>query len=611
MASFLNKYFICIKVDREERPDIDHIYMDVCQALTGHGGWPLSIFMTADKKPFYAGTYFPRTDRMGMPGFLTLLDRIRDAWENKRNELFRSAESILEAISRAPEAEPLMPGKGILHEAYNQFKYEFDSVYGGFGGAPKFPSPHNLLFLLRYWHTHKESSALEMVEKTLDAMHRGGIYDHIGFGFSRYSTDRKWLVPHFEKMLYDNALLAMAYLEAYQATGKREYAAVAEQVFNYVLRDMTAESGGFYSAEDADSEGVEGKFYVWSLSEVKDILGERHGNWFCKYYDITEAGNFEGHNIPNLIRSRSETTEAGKESLFVEECREQLFAYRERRVHPYKDDKILTSWNGLMIAAMAMGGRILQNDRYTEAAERAVSFLLQYLLREDGRLMARFRDGQAAFPAYADDYAFLVWGLIELYETTYNPRFLEQAIRFNEDMRKYFWDEKSGGFFIYGSDSEQLITRPKEIYDGAMPSSNSTAALNHIRLARLTSRPELEEMASRIFSTFGTSLENVPRGYAFMLTAFMYAQAGPKELVLVAETPAADTEDRLLKAAASQYNPFMVSIYYSKEHQTLEKLIPSIVNYKSVGGQTTAYLCENYTCGRPVTDPDTLGRMLQ
>ena len=512
IASILNNNFISIKVDREERPDIDSIYMTVCQALTGHGGWPLTIFMTPDKTPFFAGTYFPKNDRMGMSGLKTILNSVNQAWLNNREALLHSGSRILDAIKDSfeedtPESTATI-SEDIFDEAFSQFKYDFDNIFGGFGSAPKFPTPHNLFFLLRYWYNTKEEYALIMVEKTLESMYKGGIYDHIGFGFSRYSTDEKWLVPHFEKMLYDNALLAIAYLEAYQATKKKKYAEIAQQIFTYVLRDMTSPEGGFYSAEDADSEGEEGKFYIWSKKEINDILGDKDGEKYCKYYNITDEGNFEGFNIPSLINS----VIPDEDNELVESCRKKLFDYRIKRIHPHKDDKILTAWNGLMIAAMAIGGRVLHNEVYTQAAEKAAEFILSKLVREDGRLLARYRDGDAAIPAYVDDYAYLIWGLIELYESTYKPKYLKKSLALNQDLIKLFWDNKSGGLFLYGSDSEQLIIRPKELYDGATPSGNSVAALNFIRLARMTGQHELEEKAQNRFSNFGKQVQRMARG---------------------------------------------------------------------------------------------------
>lgn len=606
VADILNKNFISIKVDREERPDIDHIYMMVCQALTGHGGWPLTILMTPDKKPFYAGTYFPKQDRMGMPGLISLLERVTKVWDKDRDALIESGEEIINSVNRPQDTSKDIDAEKIIHQAYSDFKREFDSVYGGFGGAPKFPTPHNLYFLLRYWYVHKDDSALEMVEKTLDSMHRGGIYDHIGFGFSRYSTDRKWLVPHFEKMLYDNALLAIAYLETFQVTKKEKYAEVAQQIFTYILRDMTSSEGGFYSAEDADSEGEEGKFYVWSVDEIKQILGPEDAEKYCKYYDITSKGNFEGYNIPNLIKSRVPE----EDRWLMEGCRRKLFSYRDARVHPYKDDKVLTAWNGLMIAAMAMGGKILGEKRYTEAAEKAVQFIHSKLVREDGRLMARYRDGEAAYPGYVDDYAFLIWGLIELYETTFNPDHLQKALELNDDLLRLFWDEENGGLFLYGSDSEQLITRPKEIYDGATPSGNSVATFNFLRLARLTGRHELEDKAQKQFKAFGRDISRVPRGYSFSITALLFSQMPSREIVLVGNTEN-HKMDKMVGILRQEYRPFTLSMIFTAEHKTLKSLAPFVAAYKSVNDDVTAYVCENFSCHAPTTDITKFREMLQ
>lgn len=605
VAEILNKHFVSIKVDREERPDIDNIYMSACQALTGHGGWPLTIFMTPEKKPFYAGTYFPKNDRMGMPGLISILNRVVKAWQRDRDTLIESSHQITEALGRQDEfSEDELPADTI-HEAYSDFKEDFDAEYGGFGRAPKFPTPHNLLFLLRYWHAEKVENALHMVEKTLDSMYRGGIYDHIGFGFCRYSTDRKWLVPHFEKMLYDNALLAMAYLEAYHATGKEQYGSIARQIFEYVLRDMTSPEGGFYSAEDADSEGVEGKFYVWSVEEIEQVLGKNAGEKFCQYFDITPRGNFEGMNIPNLIKGA--VPEEDKE--LMEQCRKKLFEHREKRVRPFRDDKILTGWNGLMIASLAAGGRILNEEKYTKAAEKAANFIFTRLIREDGRLMARYREGQAALPAYVDDYAFMVWGLTELYETTYNPEYLQKAIKLNSDMLGLFWDEEKDGLFLYGSDSEQLILRPKEVYDGAVPSGNSVAALNFLKLARLTGQHELEEKAAQMFKLFGSSVKRAPRAYSFFMTAFLYSQAHTKEIVIVGRSTEKNTES-MIKALRNEYRPFTLSLLYTEKEPFLSGLAPFIADYKALEEKTTAYVCRNFTCHAPTNDVEQLKRLL-
>ena len=605
-AEVLNQSFVSIKVDREERPDVDQIYMTVCQTLTGSGGWPLSIFMTPDKKPFYAGTYFPKHGRGGMQGFLSLLETVRKAWAENREHLLHSSNQILNAIQESDQIPHEEFAPNLIQQAFSQFKSEFDGKYGGFGSAPKFPTPHILYFILRYWYNTKDQSALEMVEKTLDSMYRGGIYDHIGYGFSRYSTDRKWLVPHFEKMLYDNALLAIACLETYQATKNSEYVQIAGEIFRYVLRDMTAPDGGFYSAEDADSEGVEGKFYVWTANEVKEVLGGKDGDAFCRRYDITDKGNFEGKSIPNLIHSP--IVEDAAE--LAAKWKQALFAEREKRVHPHKDDKILTAWNGLMIAALAIGGRALGNEEYVAASEKAVHFIFEKLVREDGRLLARYRNGEAAFPAYVDDYSFLIWGLIELYETTFKPEYLQRALGLNQDLLHYFWDEEKGGLYVYGSDGEQLITRPKEIYDGATPAGNSVSALNMLRLARLTGQYKLEDRAHELLRAFSSAIQKYPRGHSYSLLALLFAQTPTKEVVIVSSGKKGETQ-RMLETIREEFRPFTLSVLLAEETQDIGNVIPFISQYTPVDGKTTAYVCENFSCQAPVTDHESLKEMLR
>ena len=604
VADILNKGFVAIKVDREERPDIDHIYMNVCQALTGSGGWPLTIIMTPDKKPFFAGTYFPKRSRMGYPGIMDVLKKTIESWSTQRESLLETSESILEHIKADSVAgsagEPDLETAG---KAFQGFKASFDSEYGGFGRAPKFPTPHNLQFLLRYWKITNDSEALNMVEKTLCSMYRGGIYDHVGYGFSRYSTDRKWLVPHFEKMLYDNAQLAITYLETYQATGREQYGEAARQIFEYVLRDMTSYEGGFYSAEDADSEGVEGKFYVWSPKEITDILGEDAAVEFNGYYGINEKGNFEEKSIPNFLHNKDALNRITANPL--EEHRKKVFEARRKRVHPYKDDKVLTSWNGLMIAALSIGARVLGNNKYSEAAEKAVDFIKTKLIREDGRLLARYREGEAAYPGYLDDYAFLIWGLIELYQATFRAEYLRFALELNKDMLKYFRDEENGGLYLYGSDSEELILRPKDVYDGATPSGNSVAALNLLRLSRLTGESELEDMAYEQLKAFGGMLEGYPMGYTHMLMALLFVNGKAGEIVLVGDRAEVGAK-RMLQLINKSFLPFTVLVF--KDAEAVEADIAGIAPYTEgqvmIGDKATAYICENFSCRAPVTDLD-------
>ena len=493
VADILNEHFVAIKVDREERPDVDKIYMSVCQALTGRGGWPLSVFMTPESKPFFAGSYFPKNSRMGMPGFMDILNQLAHMWQNDRDRIITSGDKITEAIQPAKtNTQSALPDRSILETGCRQLGGIFDPRHGGFGKAPKFPTPHNLTFLLR-WHLRDTNGpAIQMVEKTLTAMRYGGIFDQVGFGFHRYSVDDQWLAPHFEKMLYDQALLAMAYLEAFQATENSFHARVAREIFTYVLRDMTDSAGGFYSAEDADSEGEEGLFYLWTPKEVIAILGEGEGNLFCDFYDITEKGNFEGHkSIARITRpieafAKARGLEPDVLVARLEESRQKLFLHRKNRIHPLKDDKILTSWNGLMIAALAKGAQVLGESAYARAADKAAKFILKTLKGPDGRLLRRYRTGEAALAAYLNDYAFFVWGLLELYEATFKPAWLEAAIHYTNDMLDLFEDTENGGLFFTGKGNEALITRSREVYDGALPSGNSVAALNLFRLHRMT-----------------------------------------------------------------------------------------------------------------------------
>jgi len=527
VAEVLNNHFISIKVDREERADIDSIYMTFCQAYTGSGGWPLTIIMTPDKQPFFAGTYFPKRSKYGREGLIDLLNSINDMWTKDKKRLIDfSAEMVgeierhvLDDIDTIEEIE-----KDIDQKTVQQLKQMYEKKYGGFGKQPKFPTPHNIFFLLNYYYKTKDNEVLDMVEKTLQSMYKGGIFDHIGLGFARYSTDEKWLVPHFEKMLYDNALLSLVYTEAYKATGKEVYRDIAEKVFTYILENMTSPEGGFYSAEDADSEGVEGKFYVWDIDEIKNILGMEKAEIYCKTYGITKSGNFEEKNIPNLINTSLEDLKQDENFLNeLEEMRNKLYKYREKRAHPFKDDKILTSWNGLMIAALAHGGKILGNKEYIDAAKKSADFILSRLVRDDGRLLGRYREGEAANLGLLEDYAFFIWGLIEIYEADLSSTYLNKALELNNQMLKLFYDTEHGGLYLYATDSEKLIVRPKELYDGAIPSGNSVATLNISRLSKITGRSELDEIIKKQFSAFGASVNKNPTAYTHFITSFIFS----------------------------------------------------------------------------------------
>ena len=626
VAEVLNKGYISVKVDREERPDIDHLYMTFCQAMTGQGGWPLTIIMTPEKKPFFAGTYFPRQSRTGMPGLINILAKIREIWDTERSILVDSGEEATESILKKSltfQSGELKPE--LLDNAYETYRSNYDSLYGGIGDAPKFPAPHNLGFLLRYGRVRGsmdngkgnnrnnagiEREALQMVEITLEQMYKGGIFDHIGFGFSRYSTDRKWLAPHFEKMLYDNALLAITYLETYQAAKKPLYQEVAEKIFTYVLRDMTSPEGGFYSAEDADSEGEEGRFYLWTPREVLDILGEEKGRLFCQVYDISAQGNFEGKSIPNLIGRSLDDPLLNDNRALLEQCRDALFTAREKRVHPYKDDKILTAWNGLMIAALALGARVLDNSAYLSAAEKALSFIFKRLRRsDDGRLLARYRDGEAAYPAYLDDYAFLIWALIELYQTIYRPDYLGKALELNAQMLDLFWDRENGGFFLVGKDGEELLARTKEIYDGAIPSGNSAACMNLLRLAALTGDFSLREKAQDLFRACGGSVWDNPAGYGFLLQAYLYSVAPSREII-IAEGSDPEEADQMVKALRQEFLPHTVSVRLFPGGEDIVKTAPYLKDYHPVDNRASAYICENKACQTPLTGVEAFRQAL-
>jgi uncharacterized protein YyaL (SSP411 family) len=607
VARALNEGFVAIKVDREERPDIDQVYMAVAQSLTGKGGWPLTVFLTPDKRAFYAGTYYPKKSRPGMPGLLEILKTFREKWQTERPVFDQAGAHLQERLQvYFRRAQPGDAGPDLLKAGYKQLAERFDQKYGGFGEAPKFPSPHQLLFLLRHYKRTGTPYALEMAETTLRAMYCGGIYDHVGFGFSRYSTDRRWLAPHFEKMLYDNALLAIAYLEACQLTRNPFYARVAREVLTYILRDMTSPEGVFYSAEDADSEGEEGRFYLWTPEQVKQTLGDEQGEFFNNFYDISGQGNFEGRSIPNLIRQREELFCLSDHEIYpifnapLLDGRRKLFAARESRVRPYKDDKVLTSWNGLMIAALARGAWVLNDDEYGRAAERAARFLLDKMRDRDGRLLARYRDGQAAFPAYLDDYAFLAWGLIELYGATFDSAWLGQALSLTQEMLDLFRDEQGGGLCFTGRGAEELLARPQEIYDGAMPSGNSVAALNLLRLARLTGDDGLERQAKELLGAFAGTVADYPAGHTFYLCALDCAVKEPLEIVVAGERDDAGTQ-ALLQVLRDVYLP---------EAAVLFNQAGDSGRQGPVGGRAAAYVCKNHACQAPVTDPRDLAKLL-
>ncbi len=541
-AAALNDAFVCIKVDREERPDIDAVYMAACQMVTGSGGWPLTVVMTPDKKPFFAATYLSKTSRFGRLGLMELCTQLKALWHSDPGRVQDAAEGIAGHLEKAfffPPAQGQALGMEVLDQAYAQIARSYDPQDGGFDSAPKFPTPHRLMFLLRSHNRTAKADALKMTTHTLTAMRMGGMWDHVGFGFHRYATDKHWLLPHFEKMLYDQALMAIAYLEAYQVTGDSFLAQTAEEIFTYVLRDMTSPQGAFWTAEDADSEGEEGKFYVWRLEEFEQVLKQTSTNiHWQRIFNLTPEGNFEdeasrrknGANILHLTRSLAQWEKAldiGPQTLAGQwvKLRENLFALRRRRVTPLKDDKVLTDWNGLMIAALAVGARVLESKTYAEAALKAVAFIREFLVDEKGRLLHRFRDGQAAIVAQAGDYAYFIMGLIELYRSTFHSDLLEQAIHLQELMDAGFWDPDQGGYFLTTQGNHELPVRPKELYDGAMPSANSVALSNLLLLAKLTGDSQWEQRAHHLTRTFTAQVARQPAAFTHFLNGLDMALA--------------------------------------------------------------------------------------
>ncbi len=618
VAAFLNEHFVSIKVDREERPDIDNIYMTVSQSMTGSGGWPLTILMTPDEKPFFAGTYFPRQPRQGLPGFLELLQRVVDLWEKDRAALTDTGDRVTEALRKSGgSTDRTELGYETLERAYRDFKRRFDEAHGGFGTAPKFPSPHNISFLLRWWKRSKDEGALQMAEKTLTAMRQGGIYDHLGNGFHRYSTDERWLVPHFEKMLYDQAMLAIAYIDMYQATGDLRYRRTVEDIFTYVFRDLTSREGAFYSSENADSEGEEGKFYSWTPQEVVAVLGPGTGEIFNRFFGVDEAGDL--HDGRSVLHPTS-TVEDFAAQLGVDTdeldsdlstATRELFISREQRVRPSKDDKILTDWNGLMIAALAKASQAFDEPEYAAAAERAADFIKSNLMRSDGRLLHRYRDKEAAIPAFLDDYAFLTWGLIELYEATFKPAYLSQALSLTEDMIRLFGDEQSGRFFLTAADGEELIMRPTEAYDGAIPSGNSIAALNLLRLGKLAQRSEFLDRAWELFRSFSAQVNKYPAGFSQLLIAVDFFIGPSSELVVAGEIGDEKTE-KMIKVIRTHFLPRNVVLLNSGDSgREIEGIAPFIRGQGKVNGAAAVYVCENFTCKLPVLSESDLETILR
>jgi uncharacterized protein YyaL (SSP411 family) len=613
VADLMNQNFISVKVDREERPDIDGLYMTVAQMLTGRGGWPLTIVMGPDQRPFFATTYVPKHGNYGRLGMLELIPKIAEVWSTRREEVKSSSESIVQALRGASEnragGSPLE--ESILRRTYEELSAQFDRQNGGFGSAPKFPSPHNLLFLLRYSLRSGDQRALEMVEKTLTEMRRGGIYDHIGCGFHRYSTDARWRVPHFEKMLYDQAMLSLAYVETYQATGKEFYADTSKQILAYVLRDMRIPEGGFASAEDADSEGEEGKFYTWRYGELSSVLEPAELSRLEELYDLQPKGNHqeEASGVPtgtNILYMRP------GHSFLSEALRSKLLEQRSLRVRPLKDDKVLTGWNGLMIAALARSGAVLGEPSYIEAAAGATRFIWERLRTPEGRLLRRYRGGKAGISAYAEDYAYLIWGLIELYQGTFESVYLRRAAELADLFIEDFWDEQAGGFYLTGDGAEQLLVRQRNDTDGALPSAGSVALFDLLKLGRMLQNPGYEEIAAALIRSASVFVESSPVAFTFLLSALDF-QIGPSYEVVIAGDPSAADTRQMIRELRRAFIPNKVVLFRPAglERPDIAELAPFTLAQTSVDGRATAYVCRDYACQLPVTDSNEMLQSLQ
>ncbi len=615
-ARMMNEHFVNVKVDREERPDIDSIYMAAVQALTHHGGWPMTVFLTPDGAPFYGGTYFPPTPSRGMPSFQQLLLSVVDAYKNRREEVLQNAQAIsdyLQASTAAVMPEAESAGTELLDRAAASLLSQLDRRFGGFGSAPKFPQAMNLEVLLRHFHRTGERSALDGVELTCRQMANGGIYDQLGGGFSRYSVDAYWLVPHFEKMLYDNALLSRLYLETYQATGDPFYRRIAEETLDYVLRDMTSEEGGFYSAEDADSEGEEGKFYVWTPEDLEAVLDPDEASLAARYWDVTERGNFEGKNILHVARPPEAV--ADEFGLSPEELwdrmtgiRAKLFAVREERVRPGRDEKILAAWNGLMLRSFALAARVTGREDYLEAAVKNATFILEKL-KEDGRIHRSYKDGRARFNGYLEDYAMVADGLVALYEATFETRWLVEADALMDAVSELFWDEEKRVFYDTPADHEELVTRPRDIYDNATPSGTSVATEVLLKLALFLDRNDYRQRAEDVLQELAGGMEKVPGGFGRLLCALDFSASEPREVAIVGDQRAPDTR-ALLEAVYSGYLPNKVLAGRDPDDDEAGGLIPLLAQRPARAGKATAYVCVQYACQTPTTDPGELTRQL-
>ena len=611
-AGLLNKTFVSIKVDREEYPAIDSVYMQVCQALTGSGGWPLNIIMTPDKKPFFAATYIPKESRFGHAGLMELIPKLGVIWAHERKKILEAADQIAESMRQRSKPLPVKSADitDIPGLAAQELKKTFDDEFGGFGTAPKFPSPHNLIFLLRYWHKTGDAQALRIVEETLRQMRRGGIYDHVGFGFHRYATDREWLVPHFEKMLYDQALLVMAYAEAWQATKHEEYADTAKEIIAYVLRDMTSPEGGFYSAEDADSEGEEGKFYVWTYGELSEILDKAELEFVEQAFNVQPDGNYQNEVTRQAVGNNILHLSSGTAvSVLKKQVLDKLYIARNKRVRPSRDTKVLADWNGLMIAAIAVAARSFDSDECLNAARKAADFVLQRMTDAQGRLYHCWKDGEPSCGGCLEDYAFMICGLLELYEACFEPAYLSAALRFNKVLDEHFKDSTGGAFFKTPDYAEALLFRPKEMYDFAVPSGNSVMISNLLRLSRITGDAELEKAANGIAMEFSEMFKQAPSAFAYAMLGLLFGEGPSYEIVIAGEAGSTQTQ-AFLNEFRKLYLPEKVLLLRESDESEIIRIAPYMEKLRPVDGNFAVYICRNSACERPVVSIDELKKYL-
>ena len=606
IARLMNDNFVNIKVDREERPDLDQIYMNAVQMMTHHGGWPMTVFLTPDAIPFYGGTYFPPQDRYNMPGFPRVLISVAEAYKDRRSDIAQTSDQLLNELRRLSETSGSEQSieKELLDAAFVGITRGYDPVNGGFGGAPKFPPAMTLEFLLRTFVRTGNADALEMVRTTTTKMAYGGMYDQLGGGFHRYSTDAKWLVPHFEKMLYDNALLSRVYLHYYQVSQDELARETTKGILDYVIREMTNDEGGFYSTQDADSEGHEGKFFVWDIAEIKSVLGEKQANFFCAAYDITDSGNFEGENIPNIKHSLKAVAEKAGVTLdelnaSLSQSKRKLFEVREQRIKPDRDEKVITAWNGLMLASFAEAGVVLDRPDYLDIARKNARFILSKLQR-DGFLLRTYKDGVAKFNAYLEDYAFLIEGLTTLFETSGEIEWLNAALSLTDRMVEEFWDEDNAGFFFTGTSHEKLIVRSKDYFDNATPSGNSVAASVLLRLGILTDSEHFRNLAVSVFREVADSIRKYPSGFGYALSGLDFLLSTPKEVAIIAAEQS--SLKTFVRAAWERYLPNKVVASALSGDSAAIGSVVLLQNRNVVEGKTAAYVCQNYTCKEPVTE---------